>query len=158
MIVLLKHIIRDRPSLFFHLLIKGLLSLLFPTPLIVENWIVNCSTGVWNTTISTCYNWYAWEKGNATCTIYTTFAGKGRGTLDFGNCWKRGVVKVYLNRSEIASARPGENKLISFDFDGESKLEIHELNTAIIQINKFGLSDSHKGVELKLTDQVYCLT
>ena len=65
---------------------------------------------------------------------------------------------MYLNRTEIASARPGEFKLVSFDFDGESKLEIHELNTAIIQINKFGLSDSHEGVELKLKDQVYCVT
>ena len=78
--------------------------------------------------------------------------------LYFGNCWKTGVVKVYLNGSERESARPGEFKMVSFDFNGESKLEIHELNTAIIQINKFGLSDSHKGVELKLTDQVYCLT
>ena len=73
--------------------------------------------------------------------------------LYFGNCWITGVVKVYLNGSERESARPGEFKLVSFDFNGELKLEICELNTAIIQINKFELSNSMKGVILTLGDQ-----
>ena len=73
--------------------------------------------------------------------------------LYFGNCWITGVVKVYLNGSERESARPGEFKMVSFDFNGETKLEIRELNTAIIQINKFELSNSMKGVTITLRDK-----
>ena len=123
--------------------------------MVVENWIANCSYGPWSNDISTCYNWYTWEGGDAVCTIHTILSGKGNVILDFGNCWKNGTVKVYLNGSEIESAKPGEFKLVSFDFDGESKLEIRELNTAIIQINEFELSDSKKGVKLTLVDQTY---
>ena len=48
-------------------------------------------------------------------------------------------MKLYLNGTEIESAGPGESKEVSFDFNGGSKLEVMELDTAIIQINSFVL-------------------
>ena len=48
-------------------------------------------------------------------------------------------MKLYLNGTEIESAGPGESKEVSFDFNGGSKLEVMELETAIIQINSFVL-------------------
>ena len=55
-------------------------------------------------------------------------------------------MKVYLNGSEIESAGPGEFKVSTFDFQGQSRLEVRELNTSIIQINAFELTNSEKGV------------
>ena len=69
----------------------------------------------------------------------TTLVGKGKGMLEFGNCWKTGVVKVYLDGSQIESAGPGEFKVVLFEYNDGSKLEIGEFDTAIIQINNFVL-------------------
>ena len=69
----------------------------------------------------------------------TYLHGKGKGKLDFGNCWSTGFVKLFLNDLEIESAGPGEFKVAMFDYDDNSKLEIQEVDTAIIQINKFEL-------------------
>ena len=128
---------------------------IFPSPYIffqapfnkvnVDIWQANCKYGVWNSStvfnypISTCSNWYIWENWDKICTISTNLFGKGRGLLGFGNCWSTGVVKLYLNGTEIESAGPGESKEVSFDFNGGSKLEVMELDTAIIQINSFVL-------------------
>jgi hypothetical protein len=51
-----------------------------------------------------------------------------------------------LNGSEIESAEPGEIKVATFDFQGQSRLEVRELNTSIIQINTFELTNSEEGV------------
>ena len=67
----------------------------------------------------------------------TTLVGKGKGMLEFGNCWKTGVVKVYLDGSEIEAAGPGEFKVVSFEYNDSSVLKISEFNMAIIQINNF---------------------
>ena len=69
----------------------------------------------------------------------TTLVGKGKGMLEFGNCWKTGVVKVYLDGSQIESAGPGEFKVVSFEYNDGSVLEISEFNIAIIQIDNFVL-------------------
>jgi len=86
-----------------------------------------------------CTNWYAFKNNDAVGTMKITLNGTGKGKLEFGNCWKTGVVKVYLDESEIASAGPGEFKLVSFEYNDGSQLEISELDTAIIQIDNFVL-------------------
>jgi len=99
------------------------------------NWDYNFDHGVWNNQQSTCKNFYAWKSEDAVGKMSTTLIAKGKGELDFGNCWNSGVVEVYLDGSKIASAGPGESKVISFDYNDGSKLEIREVNNAIIQIN-----------------------
>ena len=69
----------------------------------------------------------------------TTLFGTGNVVLRFGNCWKTGVVKVYLDGSEIETAGPGEFKVVSFEYNDGSVLEISEFNIAIIQIDNFVL-------------------
>merc|ERR1711976_1147795 len=101
----------------------------------VANWDSNLDYGVWNNQKLTCRNWYAWKSGDAAGKMSTTLIAKGKGELDFGNCWNSGVVEVYLDGSKIASAGPGESKVLSFDYNDGSKLEIREVNNAIIQIN-----------------------
>jgi hypothetical protein len=86
----------------------------------VETWDTDFHYGVWNYSISSCTNWYAWKNEDAVGTMKTTLIGKGKGSLDFGNCWSTGVVKVYLDGSEIETAGPGESKVVSFDYhDGQ---------------------------------------
>ena len=84
----------------------------------------------------------------------TTLVGKGKGMLKFGNCWKKGVVKVYLDGSEIESAGPGEFKVVSFDYNNGLELKISELNTAIIQIDKFELGKLMVLKSLKSFDEI----
>jgi len=103
----------------------------------VANWDSNLDYGVWNNQQSTCKNWYAWKSGDAAGKMSTTLIAKGKGELNFGNCWSSGVVEVYLDGSKIASAGPGESEVISFNYTDGSKLEIREVNNAIIQINTF---------------------
>ena len=42
----------------------------------------------------------------------TFLNGSAEGKLDFGNCWNRGVVKVYLNGDEIGDADPNTPRYI----------------------------------------------
>ena len=76
----------------------------------------------------------------------TTLFGTGNVVLRFGNCWKTGVVKVYLDGSEIETAGPGEFKVVSFEYNNGLELKISELNTAIIQIDKFVTEATHMSV------------
>ena len=56
----------------------------------------------------------------------TTLFGTGKVVLKFGNCWKTGVVKVYLDGSEIETAGPGESKVVSFEYSNGLELKISE--------------------------------
>ena len=80
---------------------------------------------------------YAWSEGDPVCSLSTTLVGNGKASLDFGNCWSDGIVKVYLDGIEIGFAKPEESQLASFSYTDGSKLEVKELNTGIIQLNKF---------------------
>ena len=102
-------------------------------------WDTDFTHGSWNHKIDTCKNWYAWKNNDPIGTMTTTLVGKGKGMLKFGNCWKTGVVKVYLDGSRIETAGPGEFKEVLFEYNDGSKLEIGEFDTAIIQIDNFVL-------------------
>ena len=58
--------------------------------------------------------------------------------LSFGNCWAFGIVKVYLDDNEIASAGPVSHKTVIFDFQEGAVLSIRDEGAnSIIQIDRF---------------------
>ena len=81
-------------------------------------------------------NWYGFKKEIAMGSISTTFIGRGRARLVFGNCWASGTVKVYLDRTVIAFA-PGNtpSKTVEFNFKVGSILRITEEDVAIVSYN-----------------------
>ena len=102
-----------------------------------DAWDTDFTHGVWDEPLHTCTNWYGYKRGDPIGTMKITLNGMGHGTLEFGNCWNTGVVKVYLDGSEIEAAGPGEFKVVSFEYNDSSVLKISEFNMAIIQINNF---------------------
>ena len=66
-------------------------------------------------------NWFGWSAHADVGTVSATLQGNGEATLDFGNCWDKGEVKVYLNDWEVASAQENTpSKIVSFNFnDGD---------------------------------------
>ena len=60
-------------------------------------------------------------------TISTRLHGNGEGTLDFGNCWDAGEVKVYLNDELIAFAEKNTpTKTVSFYFQDGDILKLRD--------------------------------
>ena len=91
-----------------------------------QHWTINCQQGVWDINkenqwtdsldrkypgASKCVNWYGWANFKTEGSISTVMKGSGRAKLDFGNCWdgrkpwSHSYVKVYLDGTEIKSAR-----------------------------------------------------
>ena len=69
--------------------------------------------------------------------------------MDFGNCWDRGTVKVYLNGNEIGAANPNTpSKVITFDYTDGSKLKMQDEGAnSVMQFNRFDvlkLSNPHQ--------------
>ena len=66
-------------------------------------------------------NWFGWSAHAKVGIVSTTLQGNGKATLDFGNCWDTGEVKVYLNDEVVASAQKNTpSKTVSFNFhDGD---------------------------------------
>ena len=83
-----------------------------------------------------CSNWYGFLNNNSSGSISTTFNGRGRARLNFGNCWTTGTVKVHLDGTFIAFA-PGNtpSKTVEVYFNIGSILKITEENSAIISYN-----------------------
>ena len=116
----------------------------------IPEWTIDCNRGVWikkdrvyagaNSTYG-CINWYGWGYYHQTSvdfdgSISTTFSGNGRAELDFGNCFYKGTVYVYLDGNEIASAsKETPNVKVEFYFNDESILKITEVDIGIIQLN-----------------------
>ena len=88
---------------------------------------------------------WGYKKGWGAGFVEATFKGSGRGTLDFGSCYKRGITKVYLNGRQIASAaRNHQSATISFDYKRGDVLKIQEEETGIRKINSFKLEGCEK--------------
>ena len=65
-----------------------------------------------------CSNWYGFMNNDPIGSISTTFHGRGRARLNFGNCWTSGTVYAYLNGNAIASAPANTpSKTVEFDFN-----------------------------------------
>ena len=70
--------------------------------------------------------------------VEATFKGKGRGTLDFENCFTRGQTKVYLNNRLVAAAESGQKSVVvSFYYKKGDVLKITEEEHGVIKINSF---------------------
>ena len=100
--------------------------------------VVDCDYGSWSYFINTCSNWYCWKDNEPVGSIETTLFGNGRGRVDFGNCWTTGVVRLFLNGTEIASASSNSpSNVVEFDFTSGQTLKLVEESIGIIQFNHF---------------------
>ena len=96
-----------------------------------------------------CTGWWGFKWPNTPGNdglITTTLNGNGIATLEFGSCVIGaldgiGVVKVFLNDVELASASGIETKKINFKFQHGSTLTIKEIGPSILQFNKFEVKE-----------------
>ena len=64
--------------------------------------------------------------------------GSGHAKIDFGNCFSDGVVKLFLDGNEIASAGGNEfNVVKEFDYTDGSELKLFETGNGVISFNSF---------------------
>ena len=81
--------------------------------------------------------WYGWSAHSHVGTLSATLKGSGEVTINFGNCWDQGVVKVYLDANVVGIASVGEkSKQISVSFTPGSVLSFKdESGNAVIMLN-----------------------
>ena len=93
------------------------------------------------------YNTF-WAYTNAAPVGYVSaiFKGSGIATLNFGNCWKKGITKVYLNGQVVGSAGPFQSSVVArFNYKSGDNLKIAEENMGIIKINSLKLEGCQQG-------------
>ena len=83
-------------------------------------------------------SWFAYRNNDEVGTLCTTLPTSGSAELSFGNCWDKGIVKVYLDGSEIGLASPKQNKTIPFNFTSGAILLLQSENS-VIQFTKFNI-------------------
>ena len=93
----------------------------------------------------TCMNYiptfFGYKHGRELGRISAEFKGTGSAILNFGNCWKYGVTKAYLNNIMISSAAKGQNSIVvSFDYKPKDTLKLEEVESGVIKINALQLS------------------
>ena len=105
----------------------------------IIGWHITCNHGsIYGSSVSTCPNWHVYESGSPSCYIKTTLNGSGHAKIDFGNCFNDGVVKVFLDGNEIASAGGDEfNVVKEFDYTDGSELKLMETGNGVISFNSF---------------------
>ena len=90
------------------------------------------------------YNWLV--QGWTNSAISTTFWGRGRAKLTFGNCNNEGEVSVLLDGKEIKKSKPnGEKTTVSFDMKEGSNLTITTDNRSIIKLIRLKLKCGASG-------------
>ena len=88
--------------------------------------------------------WFGYNYGSSIGSLSTRFHGNGTATLNFGNCYRRGLVIVYLNGIEISRAHRNTLKMeTNFEYSKGDVLSIKEFDVAIIKLNSLKLS--HQG-------------
>ena len=112
---------------------------------ISDYWEFNVDIGQWTSYINwpkvaplcNLNSWVGFLNDDPNGYIKTKLEGFGTARLDFGNCWKTGTVKVFLDGIEIASAPANTaNKIVEFSFNS-SELEIREEGIGILLYNSF---------------------
>ena len=102
----------------------------------------DCGTGSWMTSCGK-GTWYC--SGKAIGSIKTVFKGSGKATLHFGNCNRKGTVKVFLNDDLKSTAetrmrngrREGERNNVAIEFKKGDELKIMEYKSAILELYSF---------------------
>ena len=88
-------------------------------------------------------NWYGWSDDNAVGTLTSpSLEGSGTATIEYGNCWNAGNVKLYLNDTLIDTAAPNSptrSKVFSFANGDIVKLKDEDGN-AIVNLKAFTIS------------------
>lgn len=69
-----------------------------------------------------------------------TFKGVGTAILDFENCYKSGLTKVYLNGLQIGSANAHQSKVINFQYKSGDTLKITE-DDAMFKVKSLRLTE-----------------
>ena len=57
--------------------------------------------------------------------------------ITFGNCWKKGLVRLYINGNEVYTVHSNILVTIEFDFKNGDKLELKEHYIGIIRFDDF---------------------
>ena len=79
---------------------------------------------------------YGYKGGNSIGSVSATLRGNGLGTLNFGNCYTNGQVKVSLNGNELSRAEKNTPKQeIIFNYSKGDVLKIEEISTASLKLN-----------------------
>ena len=118
----------------------------YKSTLNIPGWEIDCShLGTQSIGNPLCPNWSCFKDRHLLGYIKTTLSGSGRAKLDFGNCYHTsGIVKVFLDNTEIASATNGTaSKTVEFDYNDGNELKLVEENTAIIMFNSFEVLSSN---------------
>ena len=108
----------------------------------VLGWHFDLTNGPWNDgNLGSCDSgpWFGFKTGELIGSISTTLYGQGHASLTFGNCWDTGIVKLFLNESEISSVGPHSQKTVGFYFDN-TIMKVEEHDTGIIQFFHFEIS------------------
>ena len=81
--------------------------------------------------------WYGWSAHSHVGTLSATLKGTGELTIDFGNCWDEGQVKIYLDAKLVDYANAGSKSVTTtFSFTPGSVLKIRdETGNAVIMLN-----------------------
>ena len=92
--------------------------------------------------------WYGLTSGAANGYVQATFDGSGKGTLNYGNCYEYGWVRVYLNNVMISQANANiKNKMVDFQFSKGDVLKIAE--AGIIKLNSLKIDCRGKTIMLE---------
>ena len=111
-----------------------------------NGWIFNINRDVPNSFQKACSQgstWYGYSPFTVG-TVTANFTGAGTATLDYGNCYSAGEVKVYLNGElkDVANKNMPSKKL-NFDFSPNDVLELKEFDDSgqngIIKLNSLNL-------------------
>ena len=118
----------------------------------LPEWVFDLEIGSWNFggNIGSCgdSSWWGFREGNAIGSISIMLYGKGYASLTFGNCWKTGEVKLFLNDSVITSVGPNSIQTVEFYFE-HSQFKLEEHHTGIIRFDHFEIpacSDSNRNL------------
>ena len=93
-------------------------------------------------------SWFGWAWPEEASIIFTLH-GKGKATLEFGNCHKTGNVALYLNDVKLSSVGANKEAQVEFEFNDGDVLKITE-NKAIIQFNNLRIVGCPEGKRLFL--------
>ena len=63
--------------------------------------------------------------------------------ITFGNCWKKGLVRLYINGNEVYTVHSNILVTIEFDFKNGDKLELKEHYIGIIRFDDFQIKGHH---------------
>ena len=107
-----------------------------------NGWVFDVTQSMGSTYANNCgvESWYGWTSYTAVGSIETVLQGSGMAILNYGNCYYKGVVKVYLNGNLISVAGAHvKDKLAEIPFSNGDLLKITE-ESGIIKLNSFEIN------------------